>query len=105
MANPLLEVPLVPSPQILQVQLGSRSYSLRLRFLDTGMGGWIMDINTVNGTPILCGIPLVTGCNLLEQFGYEHIDVILFVYTDGNFSAIPNYSNLGIDSHLVFRQT
>lgn len=38
------------------------------------MGGWFMDIADDNENPILMGIPLVTGSNLLEQFAYLGIE-------------------------------
>lgn len=67
---------------------------------------WILDIldNNTN-TPILMGIALVTGCDVLEQFGYLEVaaQAAIEVMVRGPFvspDTVPNFDNLGIDGHV-----
>lgn len=55
--------------------------------------------------PIILGVPLVTGSDLLDQFG--HLDIgayaILTVMTVGpdlSPDAVPSFDNLGDEGHL-----
>lgn len=106
------EVPLRPStPQTLNVVLGSMHVSLRLIWLLVGPfpgddpsfeeGGWIMDISDNIGNPLACGIPLVTGVNLVGQFPDLGLPP-MWVATDGDPDAVPTFANLGVLSHLYF---
>ena len=61
-----------------------------------------MDIGDVNGNPLVSGIALVTGADLLGQYAYLGIGGQLIVMTDGDPSAIPTFTNLGIESHLYY---
>jgi len=98
------EIPLTPAPQTIQTALNGTIYGLRLYYADAPEAGWCMDIADANGEALVCGIPLVTGCDLLEQ--YEFLSIggggHLYVGTPGNPPAVPTYANLGIDSHLYF---
>jgi hypothetical protein len=66
------------------------------------MGGWFMDIATDGGTPIACGLPLVTGSNILGQFEYVNMNGMMAVMSDGDTDAIPTFFNLGVQSHLLW---
>ncbi len=56
---------------------------------------WIFDMLNDDGTPILTGIPLVTGSDLLEQFAYLKLGAQLFAQTDNDPQAVPTFDNLG----------
>ena len=98
------EIPLRPQAQSLTVQLGTTVYNLRLVWLDVPMGGWLLDINDANGNPILCGVPLVTGVDLLAQYPDLAFGGKLFVGSDGDLTQVPGYSDLGVTSHLWWSQ-
>jgi hypothetical protein len=64
---------------------------------------WTMDIADQNQVPLLSGIPLVTGLNILAQFGYMEIGSIYILNSSG--VASPNYPNdtdLGTDFVMVW---
>jgi len=61
-------IPLQAQPQELTIQLGGVTYTLTLNYRNTDMGGWVLDIGDSNNSPILQGVPLVTGANLLAQY-------------------------------------
>lgn len=95
-----LEIPTKPFPQRLTVSFNGIEYILTLYYIDCTTGGWIMDIADANGGDLVCGIPLVTGANLLDQYDYLAFGVVLITSTDGAFLETPTYDNLGTVSHL-----
>ena len=98
----IFEIPLSPKPQVMTIALGATTYRLRFFYANNDQGGWCMDISDASGTPIVCGTPLVTGADLLEQYGYLGIGGQLYVLSDGNSGAVPTFANLGVQSHLYF---
>lgn len=97
------EIPLSAQAQSFSISLAGVTYNLMLMWRQVdGFGGWVLDIADQSKTPILQGIPLVTGCDLLGQYGYLGFGGGLWVLTDGNSTAVPTYSNLGASSHLYF---
>ena len=95
------EIPLSPQPQALNVTFPSGvSYDLRLVYLFTPNDCWELDINDSDGNPIVCGIPLVTGADLLAQYAYLNFGCKMYCTTDGDNSAVPRFYNLGNTAHL-----
>eukprot|EP01037_Dinobryon_pediforme_P020830 gene20830-21542_t len=96
------EIPLQPAAQVMSIQLGTVTHQLSLQYRDISEGGWILDIADDAGEPIVCGIPLVTGVDLLAQYSHLGIGGGLFVVTDGDTYAVPTYANLGQTAHLYW---
>lgn len=96
------EIPLTPQPQKFSIQLGQVTYNMRVFWCDAPTGGWVVDINDSDDIPIINGVPLVTGANLLEQLDYLNIPGQLIVQTDFDVNAVPTFGNLGVQSHLYF---
>jgi hypothetical protein len=94
------EVPLVSLPQKLTISLAGTIYQLTL--LWRSACGWVMDISDSSGNPIISGIPLVTGADLLEQYAYLGIGGQFWVQSDGDPDAVPAVNNLGDTAHLYF---
>jgi hypothetical protein len=92
-------IPLTPEPQSFGIALGGREYRLTVRWFETPEGGWHLDMEEPDGeAPLIMGIPLVTGCDLLEQYAYMGFGGELRVD-----SALPaTLENLGTDVELVF---
>jgi len=99
---PVFEIPLIASPQKFSVQLNQTTYAMTVRYLDVDQGGWILDIADISDVPIVCGIPLVTGTDLLAQYGYLGFGGQLFVQSDSDPDATPTFQNLGSTSHLYW---
>ena len=95
------EIPLISSPQTLGISLLGVVYNLQLVW-NVISQAWIIDIADTNNTPILQGVPLVTGVNLLEQYSYLGIGGALYVQSDGVSTDQPTVTNLGTQSHLLF---
>jgi hypothetical protein len=118
------EIPTVASPQTFSIQLLGVTYNMRLNyhstnagflnapvgitsdfgtFIDTNdMSSWVLDINDSDNNPIACGIPLITGIDLLYQYQYLNIGGSLVASTDGSVTAPPTFGNLGTSGHLYF---
>lgn len=95
------EIPLSPVPQSFTIDLGGTTYNLTVTY--NGMSStWVLDIADINGVPVLQGVPIVTGCDLLGQFGYLNFGGALVAQTDHDPDAIPTQANLGITGRLFF---
>jgi predicted Zn-dependent protease with MMP-like domain len=105
-------VPLQPNPQQFTIQLSGVTYTITLNYrqvpawvgIEPAIGGWVMDIGDSNNNPIIQGIPLVTGANLLGKYTYLGFVGTLWVQTLNDPDAVPTYKNLGTDG-LVFYVT
>lgn len=110
------EIPLSGSPQRFAISLpiensvpagGQASYVMTFNYRDAdpavaGGCGWTIDLFDAGGNPILCGMPLVTGADLLGQFAYLDLGGHLVVRSEGIPDAIPTFDNLGSGSHVYW---
>jgi hypothetical protein len=104
MTAPLL-IPLSGISETFRIALAGTAYRLTVIWRDDpgGMGGWFLDIADDNSVPIVEGIPLVTGADLLEQHAADSgIAGSLYVQTVQNPLAMPTFDNLGGDAQLFF---
>ena len=96
------EIPLTPEAASFPIALGGTSYQLTI-FWNRAASTWVINLASADGTtPILSGIPLVTGTDLLSQYQYLGIAGSLTVQSDGDIDAMPTLDNLGTQSHLYF---
>lgn len=97
----LYKIPLTPIVQTFDIYLGGVHYDVELRW-NAEIPAWTIDIADVNtGAQLVNGIPLVTGCNLLEAYDYLGFTGPLVVAVDGSYD-IPNYFNLGDAGNVYF---
>lgn len=104
MGKPFL-IPLqVGTPQTFSVQLGGVTYQLTFLYRNDpgGQGGWTLDIADAANNPIVQGIPLVTGADLLAQYRHLGFTGKLIVQTTSNPDAVPTFANLGNDGRLYW---
>lgn len=101
MVQQTYEIPLDPRPQSFTITLAGVEYLLSLAW-NFYSNSWTLDIGTADGIPILVGIPLVSGANLLEQYAYLNFGGSLIVQSDSDLYSIPEYDTLGITDHLYF---
>jgi hypothetical protein len=111
----LYEIPLSGSPQRFSITLpveGAAANAVAVytmtfnyRAADPAVAGgcgWTLDISDQFGNPVLCGMPLVTGTDLLGQFAYLDLGGHLGVRSEGIPDATPTFDNLGSGSHLYW---
>lgn len=67
------------------------------------MEAWVVDIYESDGTTlVLGGIGLVTGADLLRQYGYLGLGGQMIAQTDHDTDAVPTFENLGGEGHLYY---
>lgn len=100
----LYEIPLTPEPQRFTIALAGRELALAVRWADSLAPdipcGWLLDIADTpdDVTPLVCGIPLVAGCDLLAPYAYLGLGGSLYVSGD----MPPTLDNLGTETLLLF---
>ena len=94
-------IPLYSGAQQFQVSLEDRTVQIRLIWREAEGGGWIMDLLETDGTPILAGLPLRCGQNLLEQYQYLGLGKMMCLI-DGDDSRDPTYEDMGSTLQLYW---
>lgn len=94
-------IPLIASPQRFSISLNGVPYVMTVRWC-TAASCWILDIADEDDVPILSGVPIITGADLLSQYEYLGIGGGLEARTEAEPDAVPTFENLGLESHLVF---
>lgn len=93
------EIPLSPDNQQFTITINGVNYSILTLWRDEA--GWVIDLLDSSEVAIVTGIPLVTGTNLLGQFGFLHPGFGLVVVCDDPAQNYPTRDDLGIKSHLL----
>jgi len=93
------EIPLSPQAQNFTIMLVGVAYQFTLTW-NVINATWMVNIADSSGNPIVSSIPLVTGVDLLEQYGYLDFGFQLIVQTDNAPDVVPTYANLGTTGHL-----
>ena len=96
------EIPLGPSQRTMTIALQGGVYQLRFFYADAPEAGWTLDISDSVGNPILCGVAVVPGVDLLSPYAYLGIGGKLFVVTDQADGSPPSYSSFGVNSHVYY---
>lgn len=97
-------LPLTNIPQTFDIALAGVNYTVTCRWNDADEGGWCLDIkDTDSGATLVTNVPLITGADCLSGLEYLGINGQMIVYTDGNDTAVPTLTNLGVESNLYFR--
>ncbi len=93
------EIPLSSEPQTFQIALAGTTYTLTV-WWNVVNASWMIDIFDASGNPIVTGIPMVTGADLMEQFQYLNLGFSLVAQTDNSPDTVPTFDTLGTTSHL-----
>lgn len=100
----VFEIPTLPViPSRRQVSLGGTTYALVTNWCDP-MQAWTLEIDDIDGNRILSGVPLVTGGDLLAQYGYLGLPGLLIAQCDWDYQTPPSLDNLGTTGHLYYLQ-
>ncbi len=95
------KIPLSAEPQLFTIQLGATTYWLTFYWSVTA-ACWMLDIADADKVPMIEGIPVVTGLDLLMQYRYLGFAGKLIVQTDFDTLAIPTFENLGTTGNVYF---
>jgi hypothetical protein len=101
----VIEVPFTARPQVLNVWLGDKEFSVRLYWLKPAEC-WVIDLSDVAGNLLISGIPLVTGADLFDQFQYADVrgGRLVVMSTDRPPTTVPGWGDLGITGHVYWRR-
>lgn len=95
------EIPLSANAQTFTISLANVTYKLTLRWNEVS-SCWVLDIADASRVNILCGVPIVTGCDLFGQYEYLAFGGQLIAQSDYDLTSPPNYNNLGSEGHIYF---
>lgn len=103
----VFEIPLSPRAEHFNITLNNGvEYTFNVRYINSDTPMWILDVlDPATQIPLVAGLPLITGTNILRQLGYLTIggvNSILAMYTDTNVKVVPTFTNLGVDSHMLY---
>ncbi|MGC4125013.1 phage baseplate plug family protein [Enterobacter sp.] len=96
------EIPLTPDNQRFSIALGGKSWHMRLLWRD--VAGWVLDLFDADNEPVITGVPLVPGVNLLAQYPYLPFDGVLAVGTVTGAPEYPTQYNLGTAAKFYYVQ-
>lgn len=97
------EFPLLPATaQEMTITLGTKEYTVRFAWCATPEGGWFMDMYDLALEPMIRGLPLVAGVNVLQQFDYLQIPGEIRVQVDEDTLIEPTFENFGTTGKVVF---
>ena len=94
------EIPLNSFAEEFNVEINGVNYLLRTKWNEP-LQAWTLDIGRSETEWLIRNLALVTGENLLQQYGHLKLGLGLIVTTDGDENADPTENNLGTDSHLI----
>jgi hypothetical protein len=98
----ILEVPLSNIPEKFEMSLNGVSYNIVSRWNDAPEAGWLVDFYDADELPLIMNVPLVSGANLLSQYGYVGIEGLIYVVSDASVYATPTLLDLGTSSSLLY---
>lgn len=99
-----LEIPLLPRNQTFSITLAGSIYQMAVTWRDAPQGGWVLDIADANSVPLVQGIAMITGADLMAQYATLGFPGQLWVQSDFDPDLPPTFDNLGSGSHLYFVQ-
>lgn len=92
------EIPLTADNQEFSINLAGTTYRISIIWRDLY---WIMNLQNDRAEPVISGIPLVTGADLLAQYAYMNLGFKLVVVCDDSVQDYPTKTDLGGRSHLL----
>lgn len=96
-------IPAQNIPQQFGISLVNTDYIMTIKWNDSLDAGWVIDItDSITGDPIAANIPMITGTDLLAGLEYLGLGGSLYVYTNGDQTAVPTLANLGVESNLYY---
>ncbi len=101
MSENMYVIPLSTGAQQFTIKLGENALQIRLVWREAQGGGWFMDLSDTDGTPVLSGLALRCGHDLLEE--HVHLGLgKLTVSLDGKSDSDPVYEDMGRQIQLIW---
>lgn len=94
------QLPLQSGPQTYDIVLSGIDYQLTFTYHDALDMGWTLDVSFADGSPIIAGIPLVCGSDLLAQYQHLNLGGALIVLNANQMA--PTYADMGTSLVLLY---
>lgn len=101
MTTTAYQIPFSAQAQTFRITLGTLDYQLTQRF-STAAQAWVLDVDDADGNPLVHGLLLITGADLLSQFKHLGIPGQMIVQTDGSVDTVPDYQSMGASGHVYY---
>jgi probable HAF family extracellular repeat protein len=96
------EIPMIAGvPSFRVVQLSGNRLQIAAHWCDP-LTSWVLDIADIDGNPIVSGIPMITGADLLAQYVYMNFGGMLLAQSDFDWTVPPTFDDLGRVGHLYW---
>ena len=83
-------------------QFGITINNVNYTFTLTWRGSWYLDIGDSTNAPIVNGLPLVTGIDLLSPYGYLGFVGQIYMVNIAGGDNPPTFTNLGTDCIMQY---
>lgn len=97
----IVEIPLTARPQYFSITLNSIPYYCKLYWL-VPTQCWVLDFMDQEQNKIICGIPLITGTDLLGQFFYIIEGQLVVISDQLPPDTVPDFVHLGVTGHVYY---
>lgn len=97
----VIEIPVTPHPQVFRVALNNTVYAWRIYWLVPAQC-WMLDIADLEERPLISGIPLITGADLLGQYQYAMKGGLYVISDQLPPDTVPDFTHLGSTGHIYF---
>ena len=94
-------IPTTPESQTFKVVLAGVTYTVSLNWSEIALA-WVLDLADSSGSPILSGLTVVAGTDLLSPYQYMNLGGALVAATSGDIAQPPTFDNLGSTGNLYF---
>jgi len=91
------EIPLSADNQQFTLSINGATYNMRILWRGNC---WVLDLHNSSGSPLVQGVPLISGTNLLDQYRHLQLGFALAVACDNPQQEYPTQYDLGRTSHL-----
>lgn len=95
------EIPVSAQAQVFSLILNNTNYTFSLHWC-VASNCWVLDISDADDVPLVGGIAVVTGCDLLFPYRYLGFVGSLVAMTEGDYDTPPTFANLGDEGKLYY---
>lgn len=97
----IVEIPMTARNQWFSVTLNRVDYRWKLYWLVPAQC-WVVDIYDQEENKLLCGIPLITGTDILGQFVYVLEGNLVVISDQLPPDTVPDFTHLGVTGHVYY---
>lgn len=98
----IYEIPLATTPQTFLTTIGGKQLRFTIQWCDAPEAGWILNITDLDDKPVVMGIALVSGINMLTQYPEFNWGGKLGMVIAGDDGNSPKFDNLGSEARLYY---